>query len=96
MPVGYCLLEMRLPENESLKGRRNLLRSVTQRVRSKYNVAIAEIGGHDSWQMVSLGISCVSTSSPHCHEVLEKVVDFVQETRLDAELLDYSIEIIHP
>ena len=96
MPVGYCQLELRLPENASLKGKRSVVRSLTQRIRSRYNVAVAEIGDHDSWQMMSLGISCVSTSSAHCHEMLEKVIDFVGEIRLDAELLDYSIEIIHP
>lgn len=96
MPVGYCVLEFRLPENGSLKGKRQLLRSVTQRVRSRFNVAVAEMAGQDSWQKAVLGISCVSTSGPHCHEMLEGVVGFIQRERLDAELLDYSIEIIHP
>ena len=94
MPVGYCLLEMRLPESGSLKGKRSVLRSVTQRVRSRYNVSVAEIGDHDSWQMMTIGISCVSNSGAHCREQLEKVVDFVTETRLDADLLTHSIDII--
>ena len=94
MPVGYCRLEMRLPENGSLKGKRSVLRSVTQRVSSRYNVSLAEIGDQDSWQRLTIGISCVSNSATHCREQLEKVVDFVTETRLDAELLAHSIEII--
>ncbi len=96
MPVGYCLLEMRLPENGSLKGKRSVLRSVTQRVKSKYNVSITEIGDQDSWHRMTIGISCVSNSAAHCREQLEKVVDFVTETRLDAELLSHAIEIIDP
>ena len=95
MAVGYCALTFRLPENESLKGKRQVIHSVIQRVRSQYNVAVAEVGEQDSWQLATLGISCVSSSGAHCHEMLEKAVSFIGDARLDAELLDYSIEIIH-
>lgn len=96
MAVGYCTVELRLPENASLKGKRQLLRSLTQRVRDRFNVSIAEMEGHDAWQRAELGISCVSTSAGHCHEMLERVVTFMRQERLDAEFLDYSIEIVHP
>ena len=95
MALGYCALSFRFPENESLKGKRQVLRSVIQRLRSKYNVAVAEVDDQDSWQLATLGISCVSSSGAHCHEMLEKAVSFIGDSRLDAELLDYSIEIIH-
>ena len=93
MHVGLCRITMRLPENGSLKGKRQVVRSVTTRVRSKFNVAVAEVEEQDRWQIATLGVSCVSNDAGHCYEVLERVVAFVRGARLDAELLDYEIEV---
>lgn len=95
MHIGACVVRLRLPENGSLKGKRQVLRSITDRVKNKFNVAIAEIDDQDTWQMLSLGITCVSNSSSHANEMLSKVVDFIQNSRLDVEMLGYEIEIIH-
>jgi uncharacterized protein YlxP (DUF503 family) len=94
MTVGACRLTLRLPENDSLKGKRQLVKSITARVRNKYNVSIAEIDDNESWQIVSLGISCVSNSTRHADEMLSNVVKFIASSRLDAELLDYEIEML--
>jgi hypothetical protein len=94
MTVGACRVTLRLPENESLKGKRQLVKSITSRVRNKYNVAIAEIDDNESWQIVSLGISCVSNSVRHADEMLSNVVKFIAGSRLEAELLDYEIEML--
>jgi hypothetical protein len=94
MTVGACRITLRLPENDSLKGKRQLIKSVTSRVRNKYNVSIAEIGDNESWQIVSLGVSCVSNSVRHADEMLSNVVKFIAGSRLEAELLDYEIEML--
>jgi len=94
MTVGACRVTLRLPENDSLKGKRQLIKSVTSRVRNKYNVSIAEIDDNESWQIVSLGISCVSNSVRHADEMLSNVVKFITGSRLEAELLDYEIEML--
>jgi hypothetical protein len=94
MTVGACRITLRLPENDSLKGKRQLIKSVTSRVRNKYNVSIAEIGDNESWQIVSLGVSCVSNSVRHADEMLSNVVKFIAGSRLEAELLDYEIEMV--
>jgi len=83
-----------LPENESLKGKRRVLKSIASRVRSKFNVAIAEVDNGDAWQLATLGICCVSNDRQHANEIMSKVVDFIINSRLDAEVLDYEIEII--
>ena len=95
MHIGACKVRLRLPENETLKGKRQTLKSVTSRVKGRYNVSIAEVDDHDLWQLVTLGISCVSTSPQHANEVISMVVDFLEQSRLDAEMLDYEVEIIH-
>ena len=95
MNVGVCRVRLRLPENHSLKGKRQVVRSVTQRVKNKYDVSIAEVDDQDAWQVVTLGISCVSESAQHANEVLSKVVGFIEKSRFDVEMLDYDLEIIN-
>ena len=94
MNVGVCKIQLRLPENGTLKGKRQVFRSVSSRVRHKFNVSIAEVESNDHHQLLTLGVSCVSNDSRHANEVLSHVVDYIQSLRLDAELLDYELEII--
>lgn len=95
MNIGICKVRLRLPENHSLKGKRQVSKPIIERVKNRYNVSIAEVDDQDIWQLLILGITCVSTSAPHANEVLSKVVDFIQQSKFDVEMLDYEIEIIH-
>jgi len=95
MNIGACVVRLRLPENDSLKGKRQVSKSIIERVKNRYNVSIAEVADQDLWQLLTLGITCVSTSAQHANEVLSKVVDFIQQSKFDVEMLDYEIEIIH-
>lgn len=94
MNLGVCRVKLRLPENQSLKGKRQVLKSIITRVRNHYNVAIAEVDDQDIWQLATLGIACVSNSAQQNNQVLSKVVDFISQSRFDIEMLDYEIEII--
>ena len=88
-------LELRLAENHSLKGKRQVVRSLSDRLRNQFNLAVAEVEANDVWQTAVLGLACVSNDSRHAHEMLEKAVDFAEALRLDAELVDYAIELLH-
>jgi len=94
MNVGVCKLRFRLPENLSLKGKRQVLKSITTRVGNKFSVSVAEIDDHDLWQLATLGICCVSNNKRHANEVLSKVVDFIVGSRFEVEVVDYEIEIL--
>ena len=94
MSLGVCTIKLRLPENHSLKDKRKVLKSITTRVRSRYNVAIAEMDDQDLWQLATLGIACLSNDAQQVDKVLSKVVDFITQSRFDIEILDYHIEII--
>lgn len=94
MNVGVCKIRLRIPENQSLKGERQVLNSLTTRVKNRFNVAIAEVDDQDLWQIATLGVTCVSNSGQHADEMLAKVVEFVSNSRMDIEMLDYEIEII--
>ena len=95
MNIGACKVRLRLPENQSLKGKRQIAKSIIERVKNRYNVSIAEVDDHDLWQLVTIGITCVSTSSQHANETLCRVVDFIEKSRFDVEVLSYEIEILH-
>lgn len=95
MSVGVCRVVLRIPENHSLKGKRQLLKSLTARIHNRFNVAVAEVDNHDSWQLASIGVTCVANDDRHADQVLASVVAFIRQERLDAELLDYRTEIIH-
>ena len=94
MVVGVLRLELLLPENHSLKGKRSVLRAIKARVRDKFNVSIAECDDHDLWQRATLGVSQVGADQPHVDSCLREVVKFVEDLQL-AELGEEQIEFLH-
>ena len=94
MNVGVCRVKLRFPENLTLKGKRRVLKSITARIRSKFNVSVAEVDDHDLWQLATVGICCVSNNKRYTNEVLSKAVDLIVNGRFEVEVLDYGIEIL--
>ncbi len=94
MNVGVCRIELRLPENLSLKGKRRVLKSMTTRIRNKFNISVAEVDNQNLWQLATLGICCVSNNSRYNNEVLSKVVDFIVDSHFEVEMLNYEIEML--
>ena len=94
MNVGVCKVTLRIPENQSLKGKRRVINSLCQRVRNKFNVSIAEVESNDLWQRAVLGITCVSSSSRHADEILGNVVSYIENSRDDFELIDFEQETV--
>jgi uncharacterized protein YlxP (DUF503 family) len=74
MPVGLLTLEIHLPYSHSLKEKRAVLRKVRDRVRSRFNVAVAELDHRDVWQVATLGVVSVSDSRPLLDNVLRDVL----------------------
>ncbi len=94
MNVGIVKIHLRLPENSSLKGKRQVIKSLISRVQNKFNVSVAEVDDNDLWQLTTIGIACVSNDGRFTNQSLSRIVDFVRESRCEAELLDYEIEIL--
>jgi uncharacterized protein YlxP (DUF503 family) len=94
MHIGVCTIELMLPGNSSLKGKRSILKSITTRVSREFNVSIAEVDAQNLWQRAVLGVACVSASAGYAHGQLERVVQWIETKRPDLELLDYQIEIL--
>jgi uncharacterized protein YlxP (DUF503 family) len=94
MNVGVCRVKLRFPENLTLKGKRQVLKSITTRIRSNFNVSVAEVDDNNLWQLATLGICCVSNNKQYTNGVLSRVVDFIINGRFEVEILDYEIEIL--
>lgn len=85
---------MRLPEAGSLKDKRQVIRSVAQRIRNKFHVSVAEVGDNDVWQIATIGVACVTNTHSHCEQMLDEIVAYVRESRLDAEVVDVESDVI--
>ncbi len=94
--IGVCRLELSLPESQSLKDKRQVLRSLQTRLRNTYSVSVAETEGQDKWQMAELLVTYASSDARHAQEVLSKVIEFTEGYHLPLLLLDAETELIHP
>ena len=92
MVVGICSIDLRIPGNDSLKGKRSVVRRIKERVTHSFNVSIAEVEDLDTLQRAGLGIAFVSNEASHVHSVLSKVVNFIDHLYV-AEIIDYHIEV---
>ncbi len=93
MVIGTLVLRLQVPESESLKEKRQVVRSLVARVRRTFDVAIAEVGDQDLWQAVELGVACVSNDARHADEVCQKVLNFVADDG-EALLTNSRFEIL--
>ena len=93
MVVGICAIELALAENHDLKGKRQVLRSIKDRVRSRFNVSIAEVGDLDVWQRSVIAVACVSRDRNRVERELAHVATFVERLNL-AEIEEISVEIV--
>ncbi|MBL7174275.1 MAG: DUF503 domain-containing protein [Desulfobacteraceae bacterium] len=94
MVVGTLKIEIYLHDNHSLKGKRKIVRSMVDKVKHKFNVAIAEIGSNDKWQKIELGVSAVGNDRRHIDASLNNVLTFLDSLYL-AEIGDSKTEIFN-
>ncbi len=71
--VGVLILELQIEDSHSLKDKRHYVKSLKDRLRSKFNVAVAEIDHHDLWQRGTVAVVTVSADQPHAESVLQNV-----------------------
>ncbi|MCX7721080.1 MAG: DUF503 domain-containing protein [Dictyoglomus thermophilum] len=93
MLIGVCRVIISIPESFSLKEKRKIKRSIVDKVRSKFNVSIAEVDSQEIWNELVLGISIVSTESKYIYEVMSEIIKLIEEQK-DTELIDYEIDIL--
>lgn len=93
MFVCVARLTLQIPESGSLKAKRQVLRRVTERVKARFNVAVAEVEDQDLWQKATLALAVVGNERPHVDEQMEKIIHFVEEMYI-APLVTREKEIL--
>ena len=94
MFVGILRLTLHLPDPGSLKSKRHLLRSAIDRVKARYNVAVAEVAENDLWQKSVLGVAAVGNDRAFVNETLDKVAEFVASMHGgQLQIVDRALEI---
>ena len=94
MAVGLLSIELYLPLNDSLKGKRGILKPLIARLRREFNVSVCEADAQDVLTRAVLEVVCVSHNHALAHRQLQIVAKRVEGWRLDAQLIDYSIEML--
>jgi uncharacterized protein YlxP (DUF503 family) len=93
MPIGLLTLEIHLPEAHSLKDKRQVLRSLKDRLRKKFNVAVAEMEHQDLWQRFTVGIVTLADQAGFVEHALQGVLED-SESLLGRRLVDHQIELL--
>ncbi len=99
MIIGAAIIEIRVHGSQSLKEKRGVVRSIAQRVRNRFNVSIAEVGGQGTWQRSELGICAAGSDRGSVRRLIERVLDFIEDLHLaevgatDVEILDLAHEV---
>jgi len=93
MFVGVARLTLQIPDSGSLKAKRQILHRVTDRLKAKFNAAIAEVADNDLWQKATIGIAVVGNDQRHVNEQLEKIIHYVDEMYV-APLIARETEIL--
>jgi uncharacterized protein YlxP (DUF503 family) len=91
--VALGTVDFHLPDVDSLKGKRQVLKSLKDKLRNRFEVAVAEVDHHDVWQRATLAVACVSHDPRHANAVVSKAMDFI-ESQIDGRVLDTSLEIL--
>ena len=94
MVIGVAKLRLHLPGNQSLKGKRKVIKSICERLRQRFNLAVAETDAQDLWQAGELGIVAVGNQGRFIDSKLDKAINFVEDMQV-AEIVDIQRELIH-
>jgi uncharacterized protein YlxP (DUF503 family) len=94
MIVGILKLNLLIPENHSLKGKRGVLKRIQARVANQFNVSVTECDDQDLWQSAVLGFGAVGSSRTVVEATLQRVVEFVDELGL-AQVGEVGTEFFH-
>jgi uncharacterized protein YlxP (DUF503 family) len=93
MIVGVAAIELHVHGSQSLKEKRGVVQSISRRLRNRFNVAVAEVGGQDLWQRALLGVTAIGSDADTLRKVLEQAIAFAEEMHL-AEVIRSEVEIL--
>jgi len=93
MIVGLLTLDLHIPEANSLKSKRMVIKSLTERIKQKFNVSVSEVDANDLWQRSIIGIALVANETQIINKVFEKIKNMLLEIHT-VELIDSRMELL--
>lgn len=81
MIIGVLEIEIFIPYSNSIKEKRYIVKSIKDKVKSKYNVSIAELDYYDAWQRSKIGFACLSNSTSYINNYLMDLLRFLEEDK---------------
>jgi uncharacterized protein YlxP (DUF503 family) len=94
MIVGVCHLDVIIPANRSLKGKRQVIKKIIDRVKNRFNISIAEVGDNELWQRSQLGMSLVGNDRKFVNSYLDRVVNFIEAMNI-VDIAHSELEILN-
>ena len=92
MHIGVCTVYLSIPESQSLKDKRQVIKSLIDRIKNRFNVAVAEVDALDTQQRSVIGLVSISNSPQHLNQMLSRTIEFIENMHL-AVLLDYEMDL---
>lgn len=94
MIVAVARLTLMIHDNNSLKGKRKVVRSLIEKVKHRFDAAIAEVEDHDKWQKAQIGVALVGNDSRLLESRLSQIMEFMENQHL-AEIVDSQVELCY-
>jgi uncharacterized protein YlxP (DUF503 family) len=94
MIVAAVCITLFIPENDSLKGKRKVVKSLIEKVRHKFEAAVAEVGDNDLWQKARIGVAVVGNDPQLLNTRLRHIMSYMENLHL-AEIIDSQVELCY-
>jgi uncharacterized protein len=91
--VGLCTIELFIADSQSLKDKRQVLLSLKDRLRKKFNLSVAEVDAQDLWQKAVLALACVSNDGRYVNQILDQALNLVRG-QMVVEVVQSRIELL--
>lgn len=91
--VGLCTVELYIPGSQSLKDKRQVLLSLKDRLREKFNLSVAEVDGQDLWQKAVLGLACVANERRYVNQVCDQALNLIRNVPA-VEIVQSRVELL--
>lgn len=93
MFIGSASIELHLPDSNSLKSKRQIIKALKDRLHNKFNVSVAEIDHNDLWQRALLGVAVVSNQQGFARRVLDEVLEYIHQEQ-GLEIIKHEFEVL--
>ena len=93
MTVGILSVRIVIRDSHSLKDKRQVINSLKDRIRQRFNVSLSEMGSQDNHQQCLMGIAMVGNDGKYVNSTLSILVNFFRSFP-KVELVDYNLELM--